>query len=219
MGKSGIFITGDNHLFHAAKQDGKGGIINHAHRIDPRTGLLFSSIEVHDEYQIQRWNETVDKNGLVYILGDFCWKQHNHFIMALNGKKILVTGSHDKTSQINLANFTEVHHGMLCRIINNQYFVMTHCPMLTWEHSHHGSINLHGHAHGRVREDDDVKRMDCGVDVADRYAPFSLEFILYKMSLKNMKDYQYENPDKDKYVVINKENNINLMEEFNKNLH
>jgi len=204
MGTSNIWFTADLHFGHRGKPDGViGGIIKHASR-------PFKTIEEHDEYLIKRWNETVDKHGIVYIIGDFAWRNPNHYVQALNGKKILITGSHDKMSQLNLHQFTSVYQGMLITTFNKIPFVLTHCSMRVWERSYYGAINLYGHSHGRLEEFPDRCQMDVGVDVADDYAPFSLEFILYKMSLKIKRDYQHSEPDK--FVKINKENNLKLME-------
>ena len=201
-----VWVTSDLHLGHAPKMDGRGGIIQHANR-------PFKTIEEHDEYLIRRWNETVSKGDTTYVLGDMCWKNHSHYIQALNGKIVLITGSHDKMSQLSAKDLTDIHIGMHCCMIEKQYFVMTHCAMLVWERSHYGSINLHGHSHGRLKEMDDIRRMDVGVDVSDDYAPFSLDFILYKMSLKKQREYN-NNHDPNENVKTNKESNIELMKKM-----
>jgi calcineurin-like phosphoesterase family protein len=197
------FFTADSHFGHYNPNTGSGVIKN--------CNRPFQSIEDHDYYLIKRWNETVGENDLVYILGDVAFKNHNVYLKSLNGKKILVTGSHDKMSQINNKYFEEIHKGMLVRSFNKVSYVLTHCPMLTWEKSHYGSINLHGHSHGRIEEVDWISRMDIGVDVADDYAPFSLEFITYKMSKKIPKIYS---DDPDKFVSINKEKNLKILNEW-----
>jgi len=201
-----IFVTADQHFGHYHTKSGLG-IIVYCKR-------PFKTIQEHDQYLIDRWNEVVGKHDLVYILGDLCWNRHGHYVMALNGQKILITGSHDKTSQLNMQQFTEVHHGMLVRTINNIPFVMTHCAMKVWERSQHGSVNLYGHSHGRLPEDDYRLQMDVGVDVSPNYAPFPLDFIIYKMSLKKKPEHTRNDKELDRAVQMNKNNNDKLMKQW-----
>jgi calcineurin-like phosphoesterase family protein len=195
------WVTADDHFAH--------------NNILKFTTRPFKTIEEHDEYLIKRWNETVDRKDRVFILGDFAWRNHKHYVGALNGQKILIIGSHDKMSQIDKAQFTEIHKGMLVITLNKIPFVMTHCAMKVWERSHYGAINLYGHSHGRLEEFDNKLQMDVGVDVSPDYAPFSLDFIIYKMSLKIKQVYNTD-VDINKNVMINRNNNLKLMEDFNK---
>jgi calcineurin-like phosphoesterase family protein len=50
------------------------------------------------------WNETIGKGDTVLHLGDFAWKAESieRYANALNGKKILLRGNHDKGAQIYL---------------------------------------------------------------------------------------------------------------------
>src|ERR1035437_8838699 len=87
--------------------------------------LKFSCIEERNEIQKDRWNKTVSKRDLIYIIGDFAWRHHNKWIQALNGRKILIIGSHDKMPLESYKNFTEVHK-YLGRAINKQLIIMFH---------------------------------------------------------------------------------------------
>lgn len=53
----------------------------------------------HDKDLVENWNKIVNKNDIVYILGDFAYKNHRDHILSLNGNKILIKGNHDKMSQ------------------------------------------------------------------------------------------------------------------------
>lgn len=206
-----IWLTADLHLGHDKNKFGMGGIVHHAKRINPLTLNPFSCIEEHDQFVIDQWNKTVDRKDTVYILGDFAWKDHCHYIMALKGKKILVTGSHDKMTQDAIRSFTEYHEGMLVRAINKIRFVMTHCAMLVWEGSHYDSVNVCGHSHGRIEERDDVRRMDVGIDISNNYTPFNVDFVIYKMSLKKKQEHFRSEAELDAIVKKTKENNIALL--------
>jgi len=177
---SNVFFTADTHFSHSANKLGYGGIIFHANR-------PFRNIKEHDEALISNWNNDVKSGDHVWILGDFCWKEHNKFIHRLNGKKYLVLGSHDKMSQDTLRLFAEVHGGAVTRLFNGTPFILSHCAFRVWERSHYGSINLYGHSHGRLPEYNDKLQMDVGVD-SWNYRVVPLELILMVMATRNYKE-------------------------------
>ena len=102
------FVTSDNHLGHY-------NIVLHCERLpwihdnpnfDPNKKIHFKynnpravDINAHDEAMIENWNGMVSKKDHVRILGDFAYKNHRKFLLALNGKKTLFKGNHDKMSQ------------------------------------------------------------------------------------------------------------------------
>ena len=53
-------------------------------------------IQAHDKALVENWNKIVGKNDRVYILGDFAFRNHLDYLLALNGNKILIKGNHDK---------------------------------------------------------------------------------------------------------------------------
>jgi len=194
-----IFFTADYHFAHA--------------NILKFTQRPFANITEMNEKLIANTNEIVKQGDHLYILGDFAWKEHKHFIHALNGKKYLIKGSHDSMNGDALRLFSEVHEGMLVRTFDKQPFVLTHCAMLVWERSHYGAINLHGHSHGRIREMDDRRRMDVGMDVND-YRPVSLEFIRHIMD-KRTYGGKASGDELQANVDLLRERNCKLAEEFN----
>ena len=100
------FITADSHLGHS-------NIVLHTRRtpwiypnpdFDPSKPYHFKNnnpdavdIKAHDEMFIERWNKRVSKNDRVYILGDFAYNNHRKYILALNGKKVLIVLKNSKT--------------------------------------------------------------------------------------------------------------------------
>ena len=59
----------------------------------------YSSMEEMNETFISKWNKKVKKRAdTVYIVGDFAWEnaQPLEFLKRLNGRKVLITGNHDK---------------------------------------------------------------------------------------------------------------------------
>lgn len=145
----------------------------------------FSTIEEMNETLINNHNEVVKSKDDVIILGDFAWRNHNHFLNRLNGKKTLVIGNHDKMPEEVLRNFTKVigsvkNPGILETCIAGQKVSFSHYPLVSWNASFHGSWNIHGHCHGRLIENDYTLRTDAGVDVYNFY-PVNFEVLKLKL--------------------------------------
>lgn len=137
----------------------------------------------HDGDLIGNWNSMVERGDTVIIHGDFAFKDHNRYLMALNGKKILIKGNHDKASLEVYRNFTEVHE-MGCRKRIEGYDVtMCHYAMRAWASSCHNALHAYGHSHGRMPEFKNMLCCDVGVDVWG-YAPVPWECFLEKMTQK-----------------------------------
>lgn len=161
---------------HFGHDNAKGGIVGMCQR-------PFASVEEMDAMQIEKWNSRVKQGDNVLICGDFAWRRHLHYLMALNGNKILICGNHDKMSQDVLRNFTRVYGappgGMAGVTINNKYIVLSHYPCLTWNGRCHDSLCLGGHVHGRLSHARLKNYLDVGVDnTYANYAPLEFEEIL-----------------------------------------
>jgi calcineurin-like phosphoesterase family protein len=155
------------------------------------------------------WNDTVGSNDLVYIVGDFCWRNHRKWINELNGKKVLLIGSHDEMpldalelfkaddpalsfdisvaeKVKTLAQFREVHHGLV-RKICGQMMHLYHWPLATWQGKPHGSWCITGHCHGRMQgtrpgEIGMGLILDVGWDVFQR--PIRFEEVMAEIKIK-----------------------------------
>lgn len=80
------YYIADMHFFHEK-------II---HRMDNRQ---FNSIEQMHEYMIYKWNNKVNQNDQVFILGDLSFgniQQTEHILRQLKGKLYMIRGNHDK---------------------------------------------------------------------------------------------------------------------------
>ena len=77
-----ILFTSDLHL-------------GHQHILSIRE--QFSTIEEHDEFLIQSWNNKITKKDEVYILGDVSYRISNisHYLDRMKGRKHLIIGNHD----------------------------------------------------------------------------------------------------------------------------
>ena len=131
-----------------------------------------------------RFNSKVSPKDHTYHLGDFTLESDPKqvtlkFITQLNGTHSFIRGSHD-----NWLKHTEAPY-LIEKSFQNHYIVLCHYCMLTWPRSHHGSLQLFAHSHGRL--DNQLPRpynrhvqKDIGVDTNNFY-PYSLNEILNEL--------------------------------------
>lgn len=158
-----IYFTSDLHFSHK-------NILDYSRR-------PFSSVEEMNEELIKRWNQRVGPDDEGYILGDFSFarrEQTINFIYRMNGRKYLIKGNHDKRLRSSVLEHFEWHEYYHELSYNKTKIVLCHFPFLTWNKSHRGSINLHGHCHGKIPVEKGIRRMDVGVDTNDYY-PYSID--------------------------------------------
>lgn len=163
------YFTSDLHLGHPA-------IIRMQNR-------PFADVEEMNQILIENYNSVVRKNDTVYILGDICHRlsvdQSNALISQLHGKKILISGNHDKKYDSSL--ITEVRDFKTVSL-NGIYWALMHYPMLSWPKKNNGSIHLHGHIHADAEynlknKQDGILRYDVGVD-ANNFTPVAVDTII-----------------------------------------
>lgn len=80
-----IYFTADQHFGHA-------NIIKHCNR-------PFGTVAEMDEYLLEQWNNCVDVNDTVSIIGDLFFRNTvsaDDYLHKLHGKKHLIKGNHDK---------------------------------------------------------------------------------------------------------------------------
>jgi calcineurin-like phosphoesterase family protein len=169
-----VFFTSDLHLDHDA-------IRRHCNR-------PFASVEEMNETMVSRWNEVVTPKDDVYVIGDFAWKRHDHWIQALHGHKHLVIGNHDRMSAAALASFTEVVGtpkcpGIKVLAIDTKVVALCHFSLRSWPASHYGAWHFYGHSHGRHKEFPDSISCAVDVDVWD-YRPIPWEILRAKMEAR-----------------------------------
>ncbi len=164
-----VYFTSDLHLGHPA-------IIRMKNR-------PFADIEEMNQVLIHNYNSLVHKHDTVYILGDICYhlsvEQANDLIAKLHGKKILITGNHDK--QYDRSLFEEVCDFKVISVYGVSFALM-HYPMISWPHLFRGGIHVHGHLHSYEEYNLDnfvrgIRRYDVGVD-ANNFYPVSAQNVI-----------------------------------------
>lgn len=168
-----IYFTADTHFYH-------GNVLQYERR-------PFQTAEEMNETLIRNWNAKVSPDDDIFILGDFTLKGPslaNALLEQLQGRKYLIRGNHDGFAgreSFRQDAFVWVRdYFELCW--QNQYFILCHYPLLSWNGMRRGSFHLHGHQHSRryyneSNRHDNLRRLDVGVD-ANGMAPVSAEEIL-----------------------------------------
>jgi len=159
-----IFFTSDTHFGH-------GGTLGLYRR-------PFASVAAMNEALVERWNETVGSDDVVWHLGDFAIRQRPavvaELLARLNGRKHLVAGNNDPPATAELDGWESVQPYVEITA-EGVSLVLCHYPFRSWRGMGKGWINLHGHSHGRLKPL--PHQFDVGVDVWD-FCPVTLDEIL-----------------------------------------
>lgn len=109
----------------------------------------FLNIESMNLEIIKKWNQVVNTNDTVYILGNFCWDPITctEVIPNLNGKIKLLRGEFDKSFILKESLFknVEVLNNDIIEVkLNNIEYILSHYPLEYWKNKNENSIHLHG---------------------------------------------------------------------------
>lgn len=166
-----VWFTSDTHFNHA-------GIF----RFRP----WFRDLTDMNETMIARWNECVQPGDRVYHLGDFALGDREgatRIFHRLNGQKFLIRGNHEAIGEKLPWVWVKDYHMLKYR---GQKIALCHYAFRTWNCSHHGAWNLHGHSHGTLEDLPTYRQMDVGVDCNGFY-PVSFDKAALHMSTKTFK--------------------------------
>ena len=117
----------------------------------------FSSSQEHDYAVLALFNEIVNEDDDVYILGDLMLEDNEHgmnLLRQLHGHLHIIIGNHDSPTRIELyktlSNIVEVTYATIIKI-GKQHYYLSHYPTYTANYDdkpyHNHLINLHGHTH------------------------------------------------------------------------
>ena len=114
----------------------------------------YLKVEYMNNDLVNRWNNVVSKNDVVYVLGDFAFGKEaiSKYIQQLNGTKYLIKGNHDTYSNkfYREAGFKEVYdHPILV-----DFFLLSHEPLQLSETTPY--FNYYGHVHNDSKYQDNL---------------------------------------------------------------
>lgn len=118
----------------------------------PKTRGHYTDINHMNEDMVKQWNDLVQPEDLVYMLGDVAFmsaSEASATMARLNGRKILIKGNHDSKTvkDKTFRNCFEEIHDYLVINYDKHRIVMFHYPICEWDQMHRGSIHFYGHLH------------------------------------------------------------------------
>jgi len=159
-----VYFTSDQHFGHAAAR----GFYSRR----------FASTADMDNQMIAYWNSVVSPTDELWHLGDFAVRQKperiSHLLKLLHGRKHLIAGNNDNSAVresggwVSVQAYAEVN-------VDDVRLILCHYPFRSWRDMAKGSINLHGHSHGRLKPM--PRQFDVGVDVRG-FWPVTLDELL-----------------------------------------
>lgn len=163
------------------------------HFSDPRVLAIdrrpFGSLVEHDETLIANWNATVGENDEVWHLGDFALPRAGNarsLLQRLHGTKHLIVGNNDDEAAMRAGGWASVQHYAEMNIEGGLY-VLCHYPFRTWNKIGKGSIDLHGHSHGKLTPI--PRQYDVGVD-AQEFRPATVESIVERRRARSGRSHR-----------------------------
>ena len=137
--KQNVFLISDSHFSH-------NNIIRYEYR-------PFKDKEEMDEYMINKWNEVVCDNDLVFHLGDVLIsgaKRANEVLKRLNGRKILILGNHDHFSKTKWRKLGfEAHERYFFKDYLLTHIPVDETPLKIAVEEGFLKGNIHGHTHSQ----------------------------------------------------------------------
>jgi calcineurin-like phosphoesterase family protein len=119
-----------------------------------------------DQALIASWNEMVAADDVVWHLGDFAVRvataRAADLLDRLHGTKHLIAGNNDPPEIRALTGWASVGD-YAERELDGRRLILCHYPLRAWNGQHRGSLQLHGHSHGRLKPL--PRQFDVGVDV------------------------------------------------------
>lgn len=160
------FFTADTHFGH--------------HNVIKFCNRPWQTVGAMNQGLVDRWNAKVGLNDLVYHLGDIVFRDMEVWIPKLRGRIILIKGNHDKQpSKLLKHGISEIFDYKEIKIADKN-IIMFHYPIENWNKRAYGSIHLHGHCHGSLRNKQ-PNRMDVGVD-CNNWEPLEIEEVFEKIN-------------------------------------
>lgn len=150
----------------------------------------FNNIIDHDTALLKNWNDIIQPEDTVYILGDLCLgnneSEWNRIFYNLKGKKYFIRGNHDTDRRVIM--FERDYHIYNCGYANilkhskKYHFYLSHYPTYTANYDDdkkYPLINLAGHCHTKNKFSDMNKGFIYHVELdAHNMYPVSIEQII-----------------------------------------
>lgn len=153
----------------------------------------FKSLDDMESTMINRWNNKIKDDDIVYVLGDIVNDDISsiEIFNKLKGHKHLIVGNHDHSiiEDIKKSNVFESIKFIDLIIDNNRKVCVCHYPLMDWMDFNKEGILVYGHIHNKTEKNGYVYKLmkdyyknlpayNCGVDVCD-FEPKTLDELIY----------------------------------------
>ena len=149
----------------------------------------FKSVEEMNETLIKNWNDRVDPEDIVFVLGDVSAgdrEETSEIIHRLKGHKILIMGNHDRDKSPDYwlsVGFDEVSR---YPIICNGYFILSHEPPSYFQETTPYAF-FYGHVHSTSMYQTVTEKTACVCVERWNYAPAILDKVTEQMCFMKLK--------------------------------
>lgn len=163
----------------------------------------FKDLDDMEEIIIERWNNKVKKDDIVYVLGDVANENPNTIKIyeQLNGHKHLIVGNHDHILLDAIKVSQTFESICFIKMIedNERKVCLCHYPLMDWMEFNRKGYLIYGHVHNKTSNNShayyqikeyfkDKHAFNCGVDVND-FTPMTLDELIARK--ENFKDDPY----------------------------
>lgn len=164
------FLIADTHFGHA-------NILQYANR-------PFHDVNHMNEMLIRNWNNTVNNEDLVYVLGDFTLSRRIEMISALTerlcGRKILIMGNHDTRKP---RDYVNCGFELATRkpMMVEPGVILMHEPLQDLKLICPDYIYFFGHVHNKLCPMDEYPNCRCVCVERIDYRPIDLDAAIFEM--------------------------------------
>jgi calcineurin-like phosphoesterase family protein len=172
----------------------------------------FSSIEEHNNELIFRWNSKSDYNTVFFHLGDFIFGQDSisnfkSFVNRANFKELyIMPGNHNSGwKQVFESQHQNVWHissekrvifipNYLEIVVDDQFIVLSHYPILSFNGQNKKGFCLYGHVHGNLIKNEIGKLYSKAntLEVTFEGSPFPVNFDEVKSIMKHKQGVSFD---------------------------
>ena len=164
----------------------------------------FKSLDEMESIVVSKWNNKVNDEDTVYVLGDICKDDDISAIQIFNklkGHKHLIVGNHDHNM------IEEIKKSMVFESIKfidlimdgDQKVCICHYPLMDWMEFNRKGILVYGHIHNKTSKNGSAYKMmkdyyanlpayNCGVDVCD-FEPRTLDELIHLKEVNKDEPY------------------------------
>jgi hypothetical protein len=159
----------------------------------PKGYRNFDTVAEMNECIIANWNNLVQPDDIVHIVGDVALGKAidlKPILLRLNGHLHLYKGNHEKAAMQCADQFASIQDIMML-YVDKQPIWLSHYAHRTWpeQHALPPSWHLYGHSHGTLPDDSKSLSFDVGMDCHD-FKPLSFDDV---RRIMNKKDYAHTN--------------------------